>query len=552
MVHTIVGMKLGLDFDNTLIDYDEVIRAAAVENGMLPADNVCRTKREVRDHIRKGTAGDLGWQKIQSYIYAEGIMRARRPAGLDDFLEMARDQGIELWIVSHKTRTAPFDPAQRDLRAAALQWMEANRFFDPRHTTLRRDRVVFADTLAEKVNWIRKLQLTAFVDDLEEVLNHTGFPAATRRILYGTGGRTPAIVSYGSWNEVSCHVAGLLGAEQLAAALPRHSIAAVEIRQVAGGRNSRSYHVTSGQGETEALFVKQYFRSVTDRRDRLTVEYGALTFMRRAGIECVPAPVFRDDETYTAGYELVRGAPALDAATGEAEVVQLIAFLEALHRASHTAAAALGTASEAFFSFDEICANLEARRERLRASADPELRDFLAGTFDLVRPRVLAQTREELRALGCDPTQPLPPARRTLSPSDVGFHNALRGGDGRLTFVDFEYFGWDDPAKLMSDFLLQPEQRLSGAARQLFFERAVAIYDDPTLAARQPLFERLFRLKWVAILLNEFVRDDRARRRFAGAESTDLASVRRRQLEKARRMLAPLEAVNPSPERASA
>ena len=50
----------------------------------------------------------------------------------------------------------------------------------------------------------------------------------------------------------------------------------------------------------------------------------------------------------------------------------------------------------------------------------------------------------------------LPVEQRTLSPSDFGFHNALRRPDGRVVFLDLEYFGWDDPAKMISDFLLHP------------------------------------------------------------------------------------------------
>ena len=44
-----------------------------------------------------------------------------------------------------------------------------------------------------------------------------------------------------------------------------------------------------------------------------------------------------------------------------------------------------------------------------------------------------------------------------LSPSDFGFHNALVDDDGQVTFLDFEYAGRDDPAKLVSDFFCQPE-----------------------------------------------------------------------------------------------
>ena len=55
---------------------------------------------------------------------------------------------------------------------------------------------------------------------------------------------------------------------------------------------------------------------------------------------------------------------------------------------------------------------------------------------------------------------PTPP-RRSLSPSDFGFHNALLEADGRLTFVDFEYFGWDDPVKIVADVMLHPGMGLS-------------------------------------------------------------------------------------------
>ena len=49
-----------------------------------------------------------------------------------------------------------------------------------------------------------------------------------------------------------------------------------------------------------------------------------------------------------------------------------------------------------------------------------------------------------------------PQRLRVLSPSDFGFHNALRRPDGTIVFVDFEYFGWDDPAKMMADAMLHP------------------------------------------------------------------------------------------------
>ncbi len=41
-----------------------------------------------------------------------------------------------------------------------------------------------------------------------------------------------------------------------------------------------------------------------------------------------------------------------------------------------------------------------------------------------------------------------------VSPSDFGFHNALLDDGGAISFLDFEYSGRDDPAKLDLRFFL--------------------------------------------------------------------------------------------------
>ena len=64
--------------------------------------------------------------------------------------------------------------------------------------------------------------------------------------------------------------------------------------------------------------------------------------------------------------------------------------------------------------------------------------------------------RAQAAACGLYLDRPLDPADRCVSPSDFGFHNALREPSGRLRFIDFEYAGWDDPAKLVCDFFCQP------------------------------------------------------------------------------------------------
>ena len=102
-------------------------------------------------------------------------------------------------------------------------------------------------------------------------------------------------------------------------------------------------------------------------------------------------------------------------------------------------------------------------------------------------------------------------------PSDFGFHNSLRRPDGSLAFLDFEYFGWDDPVKLTADILLHPGRPLQPTAAARFRRSGDALYgDDPAFAARLAAYLPLFGLRWVLILLNEFIPERWQRRVLAG------------------------------------
>src|SRR5579864_3265319 len=143
-------MRIGIDFDNTLIDYDGVFVRAARERGLI-APEAAGTKREVRDAIRLLPDGELAWQRLQGYVYGKGIDAARVFAGARDFLARCRERRIPVFIVSHKTRYGNFDPDRVDLREAALAWLEQQRFFAAGAALVERDSIFFADDRAAKL-----------------------------------------------------------------------------------------------------------------------------------------------------------------------------------------------------------------------------------------------------------------------------------------------------------------------------------------------------------------------------------------------------------------
>jgi hypothetical protein len=126
---------------------------------------------------------------------------------------------------------------------------------------------------------------------------------------------------------------------------------------------------------------------------------------------------------------------------------------------------------------------------------------------------------------------------RCISPSDFGFHNALVDPEGHLRFIDFEYAGWDDPAKMVCDFFCQPAVPVPMDFYDKLVESVVSGLDRPDEhSQRISLLMPVYRVKWCCIMLNDFLPWGGDRRRFT--RSGEGVQEKAEQLEKARRALA--------------
>ena len=323
----------------------------------------------------------------------------------------------------------------------------------------------------------------------------------------------------------------------IAESLVGKSVAALE--PVGKGGNNRLYRLTTRSGERYAL--KRYPRIVGDARDRQGVETAALRFLARHGVRGVPRWVAGDEEngcallTWVAGEAL--GTP------GPEEIDAALALVVTLHGLTVMAdAGALGLASEACLSGGELVVQIRGRLERLRGVADGGLEKFLG---EGVAPRLAGfagVARAAYGEAGLDFDAPIPLPHRTLSPADFGFHNALRGGNGEVVFLDFEYFGWDDPVKLAAEFAQHPGMKLAEPLKRRYSEGMATLFGGVgAFSQRLPLLAPLFGLRWCLILLNEFLPERWARRLNAGAEK-DWDMAKRVQLAKSAALLATLPA----------
>jgi hypothetical protein len=197
------GLRIGIDFDNTIIAYDEVFCTAAKLSGLIGADFV-GTKQAVRDSIRLSPDGEQTWQRLQGQVYGKGISGATLIPGVDGFLRRCRAERCSVSIVSHKTEYGHYDPERINLRDAARQWMTANGVVEGEFG-IPPSNIFFEGTRAEKLARIAALSCTHFIDDLEDVFIDPGFPANVERILFTEREQPDSAAPYvvcASWRDI--------------------------------------------------------------------------------------------------------------------------------------------------------------------------------------------------------------------------------------------------------------------------------------------------------------------------------------------------------------
>ena len=173
-------MRIGFDFDNTIVSYDTLFHKAAVEQSLIPV-SLQKSKLAVRDYLLK-INNENAWTELQGCVYGARMNEAAAYPNAIEFMTLAHDNGISMVIISHRSRY-PFIGQKYNLHEAAREWVErylmigAKKLFKP-------DQIFFEFTKEEKINRISEKECDYFIDDLPEIFLMPGFPQRTGRILF--------------------------------------------------------------------------------------------------------------------------------------------------------------------------------------------------------------------------------------------------------------------------------------------------------------------------------------------------------------------------------
>ncbi len=193
-------MRIGLDFDNTIVCYDEAVNIISNKLHKLPVE-VERSKKGIRDYLR-GVGRELDWTEFQGELYGPGMVYARPYKGAIETMEALGLQGHDLRIVSHRSRN-PYAGVQYDLHAAAKDWIEKvlqkRGLFLPTEISRDNGRIInFMESRKAKLERIAEVRCDIFVDDLPEVLDAPEFPKNTSRVLFCPEGKNSNRKEYDS------------------------------------------------------------------------------------------------------------------------------------------------------------------------------------------------------------------------------------------------------------------------------------------------------------------------------------------------------------------
>jgi len=542
-------MIVGIDLDNTIIDYRMAFWKTALSTGILTVadkkyfnikEHFAPSKNEIKNRLLSNKNGVHHWESLQGQVYGRYIHNANIYPGAANFLLHCKRRGVKVYIISHKTEFGHHDKNKTPLREAALNFLENNNLFSMDFGIQKKD-IFFFDTRRNKVMKVKELKCNYFIDDLHDVFLERNFPENTEKILFDIQSDYGKDYSKKSWHEINEVVFNHIEEADIAAYVEcgmKEKVKAVQ--RIEGRGNSRLFRINMESGQKYA--GKLYPDSTFDDRNRLEKETKAYRFLHSNEIKSVPENIWSDTNLNFGLFEWVNGTE-INEVTDD-NIINATVFVEKLAKLSkHTRNKEFQSASAACLSGQMIEEQIRNRYEIIHKLSDNqyELRCFLENNFSDSFEKILTESKKNWPGIF---ETDLSKNYQVLSPSDFGFHNALFINNS-IKFIDFEYFGWDDPVKLTCDFLLHPGMVLTNERKNIWVTRTKEIFsDDNCFQQRLISSYGLYGLCWCLIMLNVFLKEEQIQKKNTTVEIIDIKEKLLQQLEKSKKMLLHLNEIH--------
>jgi hypothetical protein len=200
-------MNIGIDFDNTIANYDHAFYQAGVSLGWVPKSTGI-SKQEVKSYLINHVKEEV-WTELQGIVYGKQIERACLYDFVAPQIEKWLKQGHTIYIVSHKTMF-PVIGERISLHDAAMNWLKCQSLVGEAPSQIKPSHLFFNQTKTQKIEKIGTLNCDVFIDDLPSIFENKQFPPGVKKIWFNphfdnTRIQTPDFADYvvSHWRQLS-------------------------------------------------------------------------------------------------------------------------------------------------------------------------------------------------------------------------------------------------------------------------------------------------------------------------------------------------------------
>ena len=196
-------LRIGIDFDNTIVVYGNVFYNYAIKIFNMPK-KISKNKASIRNYFWNYSGGKEDWIKLQGLVYGSKMLEASCAPGVKHFLTFCNNNNISVSIISHKTKY-PKKGEKINLHNCAFDWMNTNGFFQSKEIGLNKKNIFFENLRKKKLERIYKQNCSIFIDDLPEIFTDPYFPKRILKVLYDPAeihSINNDIISCSNWKQI--------------------------------------------------------------------------------------------------------------------------------------------------------------------------------------------------------------------------------------------------------------------------------------------------------------------------------------------------------------
>ena len=163
-------IKIGIDFDNTIVNYDSSFHQEAIKRKIFTKSQREQNSKNVLKNRLISRKKEEEWTNIQGIVYGKKMFRAKPYKDSVKFInKYSNKKNFELFIVSHKT-LHPIIGEKINLHKISKDWIFKKKIFKNKKIEWINKHVFFLQTKEEKIEKIIELKCDYFIDDLAEIL----------------------------------------------------------------------------------------------------------------------------------------------------------------------------------------------------------------------------------------------------------------------------------------------------------------------------------------------------------------------------------------------